>query len=341
MKTTITLSTAIAFTAIAIISGFTLLSCNTSQGIGEQLDSMAEEGKWIIYENNPLLSPEPGNWDGGALGSMTTVIVNDTMHMYYEAWGVRSDNPSNPEEDYSSLQIGHATSLDGITWIKDKASPVIPKGGPGEWDHMGTWDPFVIYEDGKYKMWYGGGISQTCNWGYAESMDGVNFVKKGQISDLGKVEDIHVVHDAGSGNYYLYYWNRAYEPDALFLAISHNETAFDFENALNLRIEGEKYPGKYKFTQVVQQDGQWYMFYSDFVRPGCSNATVRWAVSSDGKTWKSVNQNLLTGMDGDIIQVSKDLYALYFGPEGYFDQKGCDIRLAVYKGKLEDMINVQ
>jgi predicted GH43/DUF377 family glycosyl hydrolase len=311
--------------------------CKTDR-LHESLIAIAEDGKWIIYHKNPVLTPEPGNWDGGALGSTTTVIVNDTMHMYYEAWGVRSDNPSNPDEEYSSLQIGHATSIDGINWIKDQTSPVIPKGKSGEWDHMGTWDPFVIYEDGIYKMWYGGGIKNTCNWGYSESIDGINFTKKGQISDLGKVEDIHVVHDAKSGNYYLYYWDRAYEPNALFVAESINETDFDFGNAINIRIEGEEYPGMYKFTQVLQQKGKWYMFYSDFVRPGCSNATVRLAISEDGKYWKSVNKNLIEGMDGNIVRISNNLYAMYYGPDGYFDQKDCDIRLAVYKGKLEDLI---
>jgi hypothetical protein len=318
---------------------FVIQGCNTTSGIEARLDAIAEAGKWTVYENNPLLSPEPGNWDGGALGSMTTVLVNDTLRMYYEAWGVRSDNPSDPDDEYSSLQIGLATSVDGINWIKDLASPVIPKGSPGEWDHMGTWDPFVIYEDGIYKMWYGGGISRTCDWGYAESKDGISFEKKGQISQLGRVEDVHVVHDNKSGKYYLYYWNRAYEPNGLFLAESVNETDFDFENALNIKIEGEKYPGMYKFTQVMQQGDQWYMFYSNFVRPGCIDATVRLATSSDGKKWKKVNDELVEGMDGDIIRVSDGLYAMYFGPDGYFDQKGCDIRLAVFKGQLEDLIS--
>lgn len=312
-------------------------SCNTSPGLGKDLSRIAEVGKWKVYEKNPVMIPEPGKWDGGALGSMTTVIVNDTIHMYYEAWGVRSNNPSDPEEDYSSLQIGHAISVDGINWIKDNANPVIHKGEKGSWDHMGAWDPFVIYEDGIYKMWYGGGISQTCDWGYAESKDGVNFTKKGQISKLGNVEDIHVLHDAKSKKYFLYYWNRAYEPNGLFVAESNDETDFDFEDALNIRIEGEEYPGMYKFSQVLQQNGEWYMFYSNFVRPGCSNATVRLATSIDGKVWKSVNKNLIVGMDGDIILVSKDLYAMYYGPDGFFDQKGCDIRLAVFKGKLDDM----
>ena len=30
--------------------------------------------------------------------------------------------------DFTSLQIGHATSPDGIHWTKDPANPILPKG---------------------------------------------------------------------------------------------------------------------------------------------------------------------------------------------------------------------
>ena len=106
--------------------------------------------------------------------------------MYYEAWGKRSSKGWDAEE-YKSLQIGHATSHDGLSWAKDPAGPVIPKGAPGDWDEDGTWDPFVIYEDGLFKMWYGGGFGTHCDWGYAVSEDGVNFIKKQRISRLGFV----------------------------------------------------------------------------------------------------------------------------------------------------------
>lgn len=315
-----------------------LYACKTDNSFQQAMRGVSQNGRWVPYGQNPILTPATGTWDAGALGSMTTVIVNDTMHMYYEAWGTRSHNPDDPDEDYSSLQIGHAISLDGLHWEKDKRNPVVPKGVSGEWDHMGTWDPFVIHEDGIFKMWYGGGISDQCDWGYAESTDGVHFVKKGKISDLRHVEDVHVIHDLSSNKYYLYYWNRAYEPNGLFVAESPNEMDFDFAKARPIKIKGESYPGMYKFTHVIQEDRKWYMFYSDFVRPGCSGARIRLATSSDGLNWETVNKNLLEGMDGDIIKVGDDLYAMYYGPEGYFDQKDCDIRVAVYNGRIGDLI---
>jgi hypothetical protein len=61
------------------------------------------------------------------------------------------------------LQIGQATSRDGVHWTKDPANPVLPKGTGDDWDRDG-WDPFVLYEKGVFKMWYGGGMKH-CDWG--------------------------------------------------------------------------------------------------------------------------------------------------------------------------------
>lgn len=63
-----------------------------------------------VCQTNPVMKPGgKGQWDGGALGSMSVLKVGDVFHMYYEAWGVRTDKEWDAHE-YESLQIGHATS---------------------------------------------------------------------------------------------------------------------------------------------------------------------------------------------------------------------------------------
>jgi hypothetical protein len=32
------------------------------------------------------------------------------------------------------------------------------------------------------------------------------------------------------------------------------------------------------------------------------------------------------------------VYLLYYGPQGHFDARNCDVRVAVYAGKLEGLI---
>ena len=295
----------------------------------QQLSDLAGTSACAPYKANPVITlGAKGEWDAGALGSMSVFKVGDLLLLYYEAWGVRGDKSS----DYLSLQIGHAVSLDGIHWVKDPANPVIRKSDA--WDRDGTWDPFLIHEDGLFKMWYGGGENTHCDWGYAVSKDGTHFTKQGQISHLGNVEDDHVVHDTVAGRYYMYYWDRAREPKGLCRAESKNETDFDFAHAVGLKIEGESYPGMYKFTHVFKEDDGWYMLYSDFVRPNCPKSTVRLAKSADGLVWKSINRNLFPGHDGEIIKLAADLHLIYYGPQGYFDAAKCDIRVAIYKGSL-------
>jgi hypothetical protein len=308
-----------------------LLLCSSPGSRGADEAASGSPGQWQVYSNNPVLRPGArGEWDAGALGSMTVLKVGEVFHMYYEAWGVRGAQAA----DYLSLQIGHATSRDGRHWTKDPASPVLRKGSGQDWDRDGTWDPFVLHEDGVFKMWYGGGENTHCDWGYAVSADGVHFVKKGQISHLGNVEDDHVVHDPVTGRYFMYYWDRKQEPRGLFRAQSPNETDFDFAHAEPIRIEGLKYPALYKFTHVFQQDGGWHMFFAEFVRPACKGCWTGYAKSQDGLHWQAQNRQLLPGQDAEVLKVADDLYFVYYGPEGYFDQKDCDIRLVVYQGKL-------
>ena len=311
------------------------LACFLTGAIADQSSNPQDSAKFEPYAGNPILKPGgPGEWDAGALGSMSVLKVGDTYHMYYEAWGVRGNDP----KDYHSLQIGHATSSDGIHWVKDPANPVLPKGTGQDWDRDGTWDPFVIHEDGIFKMWYGGGMHQ-CDWGYATSTDGVHFEKHGQISHLGAVEDDHVIHDPATGRYAMYYWDRKFEPKALRVAWSPNEKDFDFANAQPVEIEGVPANLKYKFTHVFQEGGRWIMFFGRFQRPGCKDCWTGYATSSDGVKWQAQNANVLLGIDGEILKVGDDLYHMYYGRDGYFDQKHGDIRLAILKGELESLSN--
>lgn len=297
--------------------------------------------RWVDYPDNPVLAPGPaGSFDAGALGTMNVLKVGKIFHMYYEAWGVRSGKSDNWSE-FTSLQIGHATSADGIHWQKDPANPVLPKGSGDDWDRDGTWDPFVMYENGVFKMWYGGG-QQHCDWGYAVSTDGVHFVKKGRISQIGQVEDDHVVHDPASGHYFMYYRDRVHAPYGLpYRAESTDETHFDFAGAKMIEIAGLPDKGCYKFPHVFQEGGLWHMYFCKYVGPNCKNCWTGYATSQDGRHWQVRNPKVLLGHDAYVVKVAGNLHFLYYGRPGHYDQKDCDIRLAVLKGNLTDLAETQ
>ena len=217
---------------------------------------------------------------------MTVLRVADLFHMYYEAWGIRGSG--NIIADYDSLQIGHATSPDGVHWTKDPANPVLSRGSPGAWDHRGTWDPFVLYEEGVFKMWYGGGPDGDSGWGYAVSSDGTHFQKrrkllpKARTSTTWKTTTSYMTRRAATTSCTTGTANAS--PWGCF-ARSANETDFDFAHAEPVRIAGLKHPGMYKFTHVFQDGGKWHMFFGEFVRPGCKGCRSGYATSDDGLRW--------------------------------------------------------
>lgn len=78
-------------------------------------------------------------------------------------------------------------------------------------------------------------------------------------------------------------------------------------------------------------------FYADFVCPHCDDSITRLAISTDGIHWKSSNKNLFSGHDAEVLVVNDTLSFVYYGPNGYFERKDCDIRLMIYHGEAEDM----
>jgi predicted GH43/DUF377 family glycosyl hydrolase len=304
---------------------------------GERLDVrkltlLAGKEKWQEYPGNPVLAPgNKDGWDGKAIGSMSVVMAGGTLHMYYEGWG------------QGTIQIGHAVSEDGMHWKKDPENPVLPRSEEG-WDSGGTWDAFVLYEDDVFKMWYGATPRRNAggnfHWGYAVSKDGTHFEKKGIISDevaKAAFEDDHVVHDIEGDRYCMYYWDRTREPKGLYLAESANETDFDFTAARPVRIEGLSRTPMHKFTHVFKEHGRWYMYYAEFKRPHCHNCKTGYATSDDGLSWKVQNGDLLFAQDAEIIKADENLYLMYYGPNDFFDGRGCDIRLALFAGNLDDL----
>jgi predicted GH43/DUF377 family glycosyl hydrolase len=283
--------------------------------------------RWKPYPNNPIIRPgDNGQWDSWAVMSMTVVRVGETFHLYYEG-GLTG---------CGDLQIGHATSTDGLDWVKDPGNPVLRPGKNRDWDDGATWDPFVIYEDGLFKMWYGGERigHRDFQCGYAVSKDGTHFTKKGKIStfEVGDIGDMHVYHDTKARRYYMYYWDRSLKKaDRLRAAVSQNETDFDFENAQSISIRGEV-PG-HRYTQVFKVDDTWYMFYGYENKP-----KTGFAVSADGLNFKVANNGLLPSEDAEILPIEDDLYFMFYCPMGLQDEKGCDVRLAIFNGNLSQLV---
>jgi len=94
---------------LSLLLALAALTCHASAGEPDkpldisQLRARVSTGQWTNYPSNPVLKPGgKGEWDAGALGSMTVLKVGEIFHMYYEAWGTRSHNGDSA--DYLTLQ---------------------------------------------------------------------------------------------------------------------------------------------------------------------------------------------------------------------------------------------
>jgi len=139
--------------------------------------------KWN-RRSDPVLQLGPQqDWDSSIIGPGTIKKENGMYKMWY--WGGKEGWP------LSVIQIGLATSHDGIHWTKhDDASttaapflgsdPVLKIGSAGEWDQHRVWSPAVLATDSGYQMWYAGraGYTTPPQWvGYADSRDGMAWQK--------------------------------------------------------------------------------------------------------------------------------------------------------------------
>jgi pimeloyl-ACP methyl ester carboxylesterase len=93
-----------------------------------------------------------------------------------------------------SWQIGYATSSSGLVWTKHPGNPVITKTTDREFNNMMY--PFVLYENGKFKMWYGNGSADHCTqYLYAESTNGYEWTKPANKNPVYTVTGVNGDYD--------------------------------------------------------------------------------------------------------------------------------------------------
>ena len=135
-------------------------------------------GPWTPDPAPILIQGSEGEWDSGQL-SIPSVVVDENggYRMYYTA-----------SDDAGFMQIGMATSNDGVEWRKyddpattespyAESDPVIFAGESGEWDQNAAYQPNVVHTPDGWIMVYksfGNGSSQV---GIATSEDGVAWSK--------------------------------------------------------------------------------------------------------------------------------------------------------------------
>lgn len=122
----------------------------------------------VWNKQGKVLDVSPGAWDSSIVREPSVVKVGSTYHMWYGGTAL-----------WPYFQIGHATSEDGVTWVKD-AKPVLTPSD-GSWDSIETYGPSVVYNtaSSQYEMFYSGNSGARWLTGHATSADGVTWTKDG------------------------------------------------------------------------------------------------------------------------------------------------------------------
>jgi len=127
----------------------------------------------VKYNQKPVVSPnDNGSFDDRGCSLGCIVSHNNETILYYLGWNLGKDVPFRNA-------IGIAKSLDNQSFVKPFIGPVIDRS---IYDPFSISYPFILIEDGIWKMWYG----SHKQWGkttddmihaikYAESMNGIHW----------------------------------------------------------------------------------------------------------------------------------------------------------------------
>ncbi len=136
----------------------------------------------IMYANSTdgLLWNKHGSViDIGPPGSLDSVYANHPSVVKtdeYEMWYSSSDN--------NAYRISYANSSDGINWVKHPTHAIENTGS--EYERILIIHPSVVYDDGRYHMWYTGYDGLKRRTLYSNSTNGIEWQKSGgRAIDVG------------------------------------------------------------------------------------------------------------------------------------------------------------
>jgi len=132
--------------------------------------AVSPDGKnWTKYPGTIMEVGNATDWDGGFIEGASVIKDGSTYKMWYAGYNLTNGD----------VNIGYATSTDGIAWNKYSGNPILSTT-PMAWDSIYVQDPHVIKIGSNYHMWYGG-VDQSDFYGqqtgYAFSLDGINWTK--------------------------------------------------------------------------------------------------------------------------------------------------------------------
>ena len=207
---------------------------------------------WTKYAGNPVLSAgAPSDWYNTFISGPSVIKDGNT----YKMWFTAPDLIVNGQPTDNKLNIGYATSVDGIHWSVHPAA-VLLAGAQNNWDSAAVAEPSVLKTGNTYHMWY----SALDDWsvenfavGYATSADGIHWTKalSNPVLDIGPPSDwdaywaTHptVIFDSVSNRFEMWYTGRDIDDVAMGTVASLSDYFWDIGYAYANTVLGVKPSG--------------------------------------------------------------------------------------------------
>jgi hypothetical protein len=137
----------------------------------------------LRLSEEPILSPgEAGNFDDAGTTLSCVVRHGERRHFYYIGWSLRLSVPY-----HLAIGLAFASGDTGAPTLSRLSGPIIDRN---RIDPLFCTAPFVMVEDGRWRVWYvsglgwvnaGGEVVPSYNTRYAESNDGVDWNRTGLV----------------------------------------------------------------------------------------------------------------------------------------------------------------
>lgn len=233
---------------------------------------------WTPAEQNPVFQGSGDNaWDRKIRERGSILIEDGTFHLWYTGYN----------DDLSpSKFLGHATSPDGLHWIRDPANPVFK----GSW----TEDVCVLKRDGRFLM-FAEGKNDIAH--QLTAPDPVHWTDLGTL-DVRKVDGSPIPPGPygtptvwfENGTYYLYYERG---DRGVWLATSTDRKVWtNVRDEPVLGLGPDVYDREaVAMNQVIKRDGVYYAFYHANASRPWKDWTSCIARSSDLIHWEKYPGN--------------------------------------------------
>lgn len=187
--------------------------------------------------------------------------------------------------------------------VGKESGAVILLSKKGDTDSFWLESPFVIFDNGVYKMWYVGSNGYKWRIHYATSDDGVNWDKYGPVSILDFInvnDDIHeydpsIIFDGTT--YYMWYVAVSGDHAGIYYAISTDGINWEKHgDAIELGGAGETDELSVTNPNVIFDGTKYHMWYKG---SDAMYSRIHYATSEDCLNWKKQGVVVPLGNDGE------------------------------------------